>query len=111
QRRNLYNRQVKSKVYPLWSFPKSAALEGRQGMVIVSFTIQADGSVTGVRVMRQSGIPEFDENCRSAVVRAAPVPPVPRELGASWSMDMRFDSPNPVVRPKSAAAKQDGRAT
>ncbi|HEY4119968.1 MAG TPA: energy transducer TonB, partial [Byssovorax sp.] len=102
KRRMLYLRRVMSKISPLWTFPKWAIAEGRQGTVIVSFTIQSDGSVGGVRVQRPSGIAEFDESCRSAVVRAAPYPPLPAELGGSLHWSMPFDARNPAVAPRSA---------
>jgi TonB family protein len=100
--RALYVRQVLAKVHPLWAnaFPRSAALEGRGGETAVRFTILSDGSVTGVTVSRASGIPEFDENCRRAVVRAAPFPPLPRELGSSLTWTLPFVVQNPAVRPK-----------
>jgi TonB family protein len=106
KRRNLYLRQVIAKVYPLYSLPKWAALEGMQGTAIVSFTILADGSVTGVRVSRSSGIAEYDENCRQAVLHAAPYPPLPSELGTSLRWSMPLEARNPAVRPKSASAER-----
>ncbi|HVY45652.1 MAG TPA: energy transducer TonB, partial [Minicystis sp.] len=102
--RLLYMRQVMSKIGPLWSFPKSAALEGLQGTVIVSFSIQADGSVASARVQRPSGVPEFDENCRRAVLRGAPYPPLPAELGPVLHWSMPFEARNPAVRPRTSAS-------
>lgn len=101
RRRLLYMRQVMAKISPLWAdaFPKWAILEGRQGTVIITFVIAADGRVAGAGVTRPSGIPEFDENCRRAVLRAAPFPPLPPELGTSFRWAMPFDAKNPVVRP------------
>ncbi len=74
-----------AKLHPLWAdaFPKWAAAEGLQGTVIVTFVIRADGTVGSASVTRPSGIPEFDENCRRAVLRGSPYPPVPPELGES----------------------------
>ena len=69
RRRMLYLRQVVAKITNrcIDAVPKSAIADGRQGTVFVSFTIQSDGSVAGVRVARPSGIPELDESCRAAV--------------------------------------------
>jgi TonB family protein len=107
KRRNDYVRRVIAKVYPLYAFPKWAALEGKQGTAIVSFTIAADGSVSGVRVSRSSGIAEYDESCRQAVVKAAPYPPLPAELGTSFHWSMPLESRNPAVRPRSATAERE----
>jgi TonB family protein len=101
-RRMMYLRQVMTKVHPLWAnaFPKWAALEGLQGTTIITFTIRADGTVASASVSRPSGIPEFDENCRRAVLRGAPYPPLPPELGPSFRWAMPFDVRNPAVRPR-----------
>lgn len=105
RRRMLYMRQVLAKIAPLWAdaFPKWAASEGLQGTAIVTFVIRADGSVASASVTRPSGIAEFDENCRRAVLRAAPYPPVPPELGESFRWSMPFEARNPAVLPRRPA--------
>ena len=102
RRRSLYIRQVMAKVHPLWAnaFPKWAAAEGLQGTVIVTFVIRADGSLASAAITRPSGLAEFDENCRGAVLRAAPYPPMPDELGATLRLAMPFEARNPAVLPK-----------
>ncbi|WP_438036803.1 TonB family protein [Sorangium sp. So ce204] len=102
RRRSHYMRQVMAKLHPLWAdaFPKWAAGEGLQGTVIVTFVIRADGTVGSASVTRPSGIPEFDENCRRAVLRGSPYPPVPPELGESFRWSMPFEARNPAVLPK-----------
>ena len=97
-----YFRQIHARIDPLWvhAFPKSAAMDLRQGTVILVFTVQADGQVrVGWPPARPSGIDEFDRNCADAIRRAAPLPPIPRELGVS-SLTIRapFVASNPVVR-------------
>ncbi len=50
-------RQILAKLGPYtgWQLlPSAAAVDGVQGVVIVSFTIQADGSVAGATVTRTS---------------------------------------------------------
>jgi protein TonB len=97
-----YFRQLHARIDPLWrhAFPKSAIMDLRQGTVILMFTVQADGQVS-VRwpPVRPSGIDEFDRNCADAIRRAAPLPPIPAELGVS-SLTIRapFVASNPVVR-------------
>jgi TonB family protein len=96
-----YRRSVRAKIEPLWgdAFPKAAALEGKQGRVIVSFVIYKDGHVDDVRVARASGFPEYDENVRLAVLRAAPFAPFPPSIpGPSMKWTITFDANNPVVR-------------
>lgn len=99
-RRSLYLRSVRAKVNPLWSFPRWAAAEGLEGISTITFTIRADGSVTSVTITRPSGIPEFDESCKSAVLRAAPFGPLPPTFPPSYRLSMSFDAKNPAVLPK-----------
>jgi TonB family protein len=96
-----YRRSVLAKIYPLWenAFPKSASLEGKQGRAIIALVIYRDGHVDGVRVARASGVPEFDDNVRLAVLRAAPFGPFPPNIPTpSMNWKITFDMNNPVVR-------------
>ncbi len=103
-------RQVIAKVYPLTAnaLPVSAAIDGAQGITIVTFTILADGTVASAAVTRPSGIPELDENCRRAILRAAPFPALPAELGTTFRWAFPFDFRNPAVRPRTAKADPAG---
>jgi TonB family protein len=97
-----YFRQIHAKIDPLWAdaFPKSALLELKQGMVILEFTVFADGhAVVSWPPVRPSGIESFDRNCADAIVRANPLPPIPRELGVrSVRIRAPFIASNPVVK-------------
>jgi TonB family protein len=101
QRRTDYLLSVMRKIRPLWqnAFPKWAALEGLQGTAIVSFVIRSDGSVESAVISRPSGVPEFDENVRQAVLRGAPYGRLPPELGSVLRWQMPFTAENPAVRP------------
>ncbi len=103
--RETYLRRVMAKVHPLWlhAFPKWAIAEGKQGMAIVSFTIEADGSVSSANVTTGSGVSEFDANVRAAVMRGAPYGPLPASLGPRLRWSMPFVAKNEAVRPKDAA--------
>lgn len=97
-----YIRAVQSKVHPLWAnaFPKRAILEGLQGTATIRFVIEANGSVSSAAVSRSSGIPEFDENVRQAVLKGAPYGPLPQALLPRLNMSIPFTAKNPAVRPK-----------
>ncbi|HHH27852.1 MAG TPA: TonB family protein [Polyangiaceae bacterium] len=102
-RRRRYLRGLWGRVQSSWdvsSFPKWAALEGRGGSTIVSFVVQADGSVSNVVTVRPSGFPEFDARMRAAVRRAAPFGPPPTDLRAPFRHSHEFVVTNPAVRPK-----------
>lgn len=97
-----YIRGVQSKVHPLWAnaFPKWAIAQGLAGTATIAFTVEADGSVSSARVARTSGIPEFDENVRKAVLKGAPYGALPELLKPRLSMSLSFNAANPAVRPK-----------
>jgi len=103
KRRNEYMRRVIAKLAPFTQWRRlmsvATAAEGVQGVVIVSFTILADGSVTSVTLTRSSGVAELDENFRAAIGRAAPYPPLPPELGPRFRWAFPLDFRNPAVRP------------
>jgi TonB family protein len=98
----MYFRHLQAKIHPLWAdaFPKSAALEHKQGTVILEFVVTADGSATVAwPPLRPSGVDEFDLNCANAIRRAAPFQPIPRELGRSYlRVRAPFTATNPIVR-------------
>lgn len=97
-----YFRQIHARIEPLWAnaFPKAAILELKQGTVILEFTIASDGGVSvSWPPARPSGIDEFDRNCANAVRRAAPFPPIPRDLGLkSLRVRAPFVASNPIIR-------------
>lgn len=95
-----YFRGVERQVRPFWrdAFPDWAISEGRSGLATIAFTIHKNGNVSGVRVARGSGVPEYDQNLVRAVQRAAPFPPPPAALGPGpLELKMTFDALNPAV--------------
>jgi TonB family protein len=100
-----YVRALQRKVHPFWehAFPKSAILEGRSGLAIVAVVIASDGTVVSAKISRPSGVPEFDENVRQAVLAAGPYGALPRSLSPRLSVALRFHALNPAVRPKLAS--------
>ena len=86
---------------PLWqrAFPHEAALEGMQGVAVLSILVRRDGSVGDVSLARPSGIPAFDANVRAAVLHAAPFAPLPVSWNAaSARVRISYDATNPAVR-------------
>jgi len=66
-------------------------------MAIVEMALVGDGSVVGVRVVRPSGIPEFDRNLVEAIRRAGPFDPLPAALAPYHRVSIQFDATNPAV--------------
>jgi TonB family protein len=108
RRRNDYMRQVIGKLGPHTDWRKlmslAQAVDGVQGVVVVTFTILSDGSVAGTSITRSCGVPDIDENVRRAIVKAAPFPPLPPELGTSFRWAFPLDLRNPAVRPRDGGA-------
>jgi len=80
-----YKGKVRSRVQRYFRFPKSADRAGLGGTVTVSFTVSANGGVSGVRIVRGSGSPALDEAAVNAVQRAEPFPKIPEGANrSSW---------------------------
>jgi protein TonB len=59
---------------------------------VLSFTITADGGVTGARVSRSSGDAKLDQAGLNILAKASPFPPIPAEAGRkSWKMTVPVD--------------------
>jgi TonB family protein len=101
RRRRLYLRRVAAKIHGSWSasyFPKKAVMEGKNGETRIAMTIHANGSISGVRVVRRSGFPSFDAKVLAALLRAAPFGPMPADLGGALRYTHPFVVRNPAVR-------------
>lgn len=75
-----YPGKVAAKLRRALKYPKSA-VSGSRGETRVAFTILADGSAAGVRIVSSSGSPVLDQAAVEAVRRASPFPPIPPEAG------------------------------
>jgi TonB family protein len=69
---------VQQKIWMLWN---QQIKSGFTQPIGVTFTIQPDGSVTGVRVTQPSGVSLLDMAAQRAILNAAPFGPLPREHG------------------------------
>jgi protein TonB len=73
-----YLAAVQQKIWMLWN---QQIKSGFTQPIGVTFTIMADGSVTGVRVTQPSGAALLDMAAQRAVLNAGPFGPLPREYG------------------------------
>jgi TonB family protein len=71
---------VQQKIWILWN---QQIKSGFNRPIGVTFTIEADGRVTNVRVTQPSGASLLDMAAQRAVLNAAPFGPLPREYGTN----------------------------
>ncbi|MEO7035408.1 MAG: energy transducer TonB [Polyangiaceae bacterium] len=81
----------------LRAFPDWAIEQGRSGHVIFELTVLADGRLDRVRMVRPSGIDEFDGNVLTGVRRISSFGPLPKAFGQRALITYSYDSLNHVV--------------
>jgi TonB family protein len=95
-----YTAALTRKLEPYWknAFPTWARLEGRSAVAVIGVTLRADGKVMEARVVRPSGIPEFDAKVLAAVFEAGPYAPLPATVrDRGLKLHIAFDAMNPAV--------------
>ncbi len=94
-----YSRAMTAKLAKLLekAFPDWAVEQGRGGHVIFEMTLRADGSPIQVRIVRPSGIADYDQNVLSLVRGATGFGRLPVGLGAPAAFRVSWDAMNPVV--------------
>lgn len=89
-----YKGKVAAKLRRAKRYPREARRQNLEGTVRVAFTIAANGSVSGIRVIRSSGHPVLDQAAVEMVQRAAPMPKFPSDIRAAnmnLQVPVRFD--------------------
>ena len=79
------------------AFPTWAVARGIGGLTVVGLTVDQQGRVLSVGVVRPSGIDEFDRNVVAAIRRDGPYGALPTALGSSLTIRIAFDATNPAV--------------
>ena len=79
------------------SFPDWAIEQGRGGHVIFDMTLSATGKPTGVRLVRPSGVGEYDDNVLRSVRSVVSFGRLPEGFGAPAQFRVSWDALNPVV--------------
>jgi protein TonB len=88
-----WERQVSRRLAGALRYPRAA--NGERGEVVVRFTVAAQGSASGLQVVRSSGNAVLDQAALETVSRAAPFPPIPSGAGFA---SKTFDFPLGFVR-------------
>jgi TonB family protein len=79
------------------AFPDWAIEAGRSGHVIFELAVTADGRLERVRMVRPSGIPEYDGNVLTGVRRIPSFGPLPKALGKRALITMSYTSLNHII--------------
>lgn len=87
-----YLATVQQKIWLVWN---QQIKSGFTHPIGVTFTIQADGTVTDVRVTQPSGATLLDLAAQRAILNAAPFGPLPREYGANRKTIQAIFRPTP----------------
>jgi TonB family protein len=77
-----YAKSMLAKIRRHWDIPEIARL-GVSGIVKIRFYIEMDGTVTGLRIIDESGKPPMDFAARDAIADSSPFEPLPAGLGLS----------------------------
>lgn len=78
-----YFSKMKRQIEGVWNYPKASARRGEQGDLFVTFTIDNDGKLERVALVRSSLHRRLDDEVLRALKVAAPFPPFPQ----SWTLE------------------------
>lgn len=94
-----YSRALRSQLARVLAnaFPEWAIIAGRGGHVIFEMTLRTDGRPLSVRVVRPSGVREYDQNVLAAVRAVPSFGTLPEAFGASAQFRVSWDAINPAV--------------
>ncbi len=70
---------VKTKIENVWEYPYRARREGLSGVLVIEFSINSNGSLHGVTILRSSGKKILDKAAVQAIYNAARYNPFPRQ--------------------------------
>lgn len=96
-----YFERLKKSVAWRSAFPRWAIARGLGGVVVTGLTVAPSGRLTSLRIVRSSGLVEFDRNILAAI-REASFPPHPAELVRALghrqlTVHVAWDATNPAV--------------
>lgn len=87
-----YTGMIKEKIMYHWIYPPEARLHRLEGNIIVLFSLQRDGTMSGIRITSPSGHKILDNEVIRAITRAAPFPLFPGDIKVKrLNINARFD--------------------
>lgn len=76
-----YFTRLKGRIQQAWVYPAQAKRDKLSGTLAMSFTINQDGSISDIRVLKSSGVEVLDLAAVQAVEKATPFMPLPEDWG------------------------------
>ena len=90
-----YQSQIRRKLERNKKYPPAAQARNITGVANIAFTVHRNGEVSGVRLTSSSGHAILDDEVRALLQRAAPLPPIPKEIpkdSLSLTVPIRFSN-------------------
>jgi len=75
-----YMKHIKDKIQGVWIYPEQARVNAMQGALLLLFTIDKNGNLDRVQLIRSSGYPILDKAAMEAIKDASPFPPLPKRF-------------------------------
>jgi len=87
-----YTGMIKEEIMYHWMYPPEARLYLLEGNITVLFSLQRDGTMSGLGITSPSGHKTLDNEVIRAITRAAPFPPFPGDIKVKrLNINARFD--------------------
>lgn len=85
-----YRTQLRRAIERQKRYPRRAQMMNKQGVVRISFTLNANGSLSNIRVSKSSGNKDLDNAALKAVQKAHSVGPRPANMEANVTVGLEF---------------------
>ncbi len=77
-----YYKLILERLERLKKYPSRARRRGQQGTVVLSFTLNRDGSLKHYRITQSSGAKSLDLEVKKLILRATPFPAIPKNISS-----------------------------
>lgn len=86
-----YFSKIKRQIQMVWKYPEAARREGIKGILLLKFSINREGHLTAVHLLRSSGSSLLDNAAIAALRDADPFFPLPDNLGEELEIAANFE--------------------
>ena len=77
-----YYQLILERLERLKKYPSRARRRGQQGTVVLSFTLNRDGSLKHYKITQSSGAKSLDLEVKKLIIRATPFPAIPKNISS-----------------------------